>query len=373
MFKKWEEELQENAINSKVLCIAIFNKNHELVFANNGIKTLLQGIPSESILNPAIDKLFTLSKDETYNGIITIGSYSGINTSINARVYQKEGEILISGEIDAFAISKQNIFLSKLISENSNLQRQLIKEKKMLEITNKKLHELNNNQNILLGTAAHDLRNPIGTAFSFAELIFENSKNYTKDEIIDYIKIIKDSTNYSIELLNSLLDISAIKSGKIELKMQPQNYCKLIHSTIESNMIFARNKNININYYSEEKNCSILIDSVRINQVLNNLLSNAIKFSDRNSEIIVSVSKKGKYLKTDVKDKGQGIAENELQNLFKEFSTTSTKSTSGEKSTGLGLAIVKKVIDLHKGKIEVKSKLGKGSSFTFYLPLLNSD
>ncbi len=370
MLKYWTDELIEATNQSKVLCIAVFDKLHNLIYVNHGMKNLFHtDNAAENFNTPSLENIFALSKAGYSETLINIGNYDNINTTIYARVWQKNNQILIAGEIDATMISKTNISLSKLISENSNLQRSLIKEKKMLEIANKKLAQLNQDQNIILGTAAHDLRSPISTAFSLAELLTENSDIYSNDEIIQYLKIIKNTTELSINLLDSLLDFSAIESGKVDLNIKSDNYCKIIEQVIEANTIFAKNKNIEIAFKIEDNICNISLDKTRISQLLTNLLSNAIKYSYPHTQIIIKVNKTDKWIVTHVIDHGQGIKQDELKNLFKTFSKTSSKPTGGEKSTGLGLAIVKKIIDLHKGKIEVESTIKKGSTFTFYLPI----
>jgi hypothetical protein len=167
-----------------------------------------------------------------------------------------------------------------------------------------------------------------------------------------------------------LLDLSSIRTGKINLKIQRRNYSEIVKKCIKNNQAFAENKSIKIHFKpsSETQTCNIDIDPIRIEQVLNNLISNAIKYSNPNTEVLVKLSCTGNNIKTEVKDKGMGIAPDEAKKLFNPFQTTTNKSTGGEKSTGLGLAITKKVIDLHNGEINVESEKGKGSNFYFTIP-----
>jgi signal transduction histidine kinase len=104
---------------------------------------------------------------------------------------------------------------------------------------------------------------------------------------------------------------------------------------------------------------------------MNNLLSNAIKYSFPNTKIIIDISVQNDEIVTQIIDQGQGIPEKELSKLFRPFQTTSAKATANEKSTGLGLAIVKKIVEAHHGTIRVESTVGKGSTFTFTIPLIN--
>ena len=113
----------------------------------------------------------------------------------------------------------------------------------------------------------------------------------------------------------------------------------------------------------------VLFDANRVSQVFDNLMSNAIKFSPHGSKIYVKMYKKDQMIAVDVKDEGPGIPEEERSLLFGEFQQLSSQPTGGEKSTGLGLAIVKKTIEAHQGTITVKSETGKGSTFTFAVPI----
>jgi len=169
------------------------------------------------------------------------------------------------------------------------------------------------------------------------------------------------------------LDVSKIESGKVELKLETQDYLSFIKKQISLNQILARHKNITILLSTDRDSIIADFDNHYLSEAIDNLLSNAIKYSYNNSEILVKISlPDDRKILTEVIDKGQGIPEAEQQNLFSYFHTTSTRPTGGETSTGLGLAIVKRIITLHKGAIEVKSVIGQGSNFYFTLPIKNS-
>jgi signal transduction histidine kinase len=146
-------------------------------------------------------------------------------------------------------------------------------------------------------------------------------------------------------------------------------FTTLVQNNISLNRVLADKKDIELVYESNLEEFEISIDPVKIEQVLNNLISNAIKFSFPNTTIKVFVKKGINELLFGVKDTGQGIPATEINKLFIPFEKLSVKSTAGEKSTGLGLVIVKKIMEAHKGRVEVDSQQGKGSTFTCTLPL----
>jgi hypothetical protein len=142
-----------------------------------------------------------------------------------------------------------------------------------------------------------------------------------------------------------------------------------LKETINNNILTAQAKKIRIAGEIPSDLPELEIDERRINQVLDNFITNAIKFSSEDTKIIVKAEIIDDMVKISVIDQGQGIPDEEQVKLFSEFGKTSVRPTGGEKSTGLGLAIVKKIVAAHGGEVGVKSKVGKGSTFYFTLPL----
>ncbi len=256
-------------------------------------------------------------------------------------------------------------YILVIVDDHTELENQ----KEKLEEQNGSLKSLNEQKSKFLGIAAHDLRNPIGAINSFSKLLIESFDELSTDDKTEFLNLIKDSSQFSLQLLNDLLDISKIELGKLELDKTEVNIENIVINTIKINKIFAKKKKIKIDFISQIKNSSIKIDKSKIEQVLHNLLSNAIKYSNPETKIAVSITEKNMFLQIAVNDQGVGIPEEEVKNLFKEFGTTSAKTTANESSTGLGLAIAKKIVLGHGGKIMANSKLGEGSEFLFTLPL----
>lgn len=254
--------------------------------------------------------------------------------------------------------------------EQSNRELNLIYQE--LREKNEHLSKLNEEKNNLLGMAAHDLRNPLGVILGYTNLLIEQLTDKLDAKSLTKLNHIKNSSSHMLSIINDLLDISAIESGKVKLNLAKEDIVSLVKNTVELNQELAENKNIQLIFSLPETNFSVVCDKDKIEQVITNLLTNAIKYSNPNTIVQVSVntsneeSVPGVLIK--VKDQGQGIPPSEESRLFQTFSKTSIKSTSGEKSTGLGLAIAKKIVDAHQGKIWVESKSGAGSSFYVFLP-----
>jgi hypothetical protein len=229
------------------------------------------------------------------------------------------------------------------------------------------LVELNELKNKFLGMAAHDLRNPLSVLKGYLGLLMSGKLENTM--ATDIMQRMDKSCQTMLNLINDLLDISAIESGHLNLQLEPVNLYEYLSECHSSNSMLAKPKSIDFNIDLMPNLPSVMLDKERINQVINNLITNAIKFSFPETVITMKAEQKGDEIIISVADQGQGIPETEISQIFSEFNQTSTRPTAGEKSTGLGLAIVKRMVEAHQGQIWVESELGKGSTFSFTLPI----
>ena len=235
---------------------------------------------------------------------------------------------------------------------------------------NAQLVELNDLKNQLLGMAAHDLRNPltvVNTASSF--LLDDSSRLLSAVQKHDFIRRINTNGEFMLKLINDLLDVAKIESGRLDLELATGDVCDLIEENLTMNRMLAEKKGIRLDFVPGCGMPQSRFDRGKVEQVLNNLISNALKFSEPGTAVKVQASRIGDSVVVSVRDHGQGIPADELDKLFKPFGKTTVRSTAGEKSTGLGLAICRKIVEGHGGRIWAESELGKGSTFSFSLPV----
>lgn len=279
-----------------------------------------------------------------------------------------ELELALEEAFDKYELITKNRRLMKDL-ENANLQleEKVVARTKELEYANEKLQNLNIEKNKYVGMVAHDLRNPIGVAQSFSELLLSDFDSFSKEDKVNFLGIIHERCSFAINLIGGFLDVSKIEAGIFELNAKKHNYIEFIKEVVERNALLAKNKSQEIYFKTELTEIELIFDKDKLEQVLTNLLSNAVKYSNSGARIGVEVYKNDDKIITQVIDNGQGIPKDEIPHLFNPYLTASVKSTAGEKSTGLGLAIVKKIIDAHHGEISVKSKTGEGSVFTIFL------
>jgi signal transduction histidine kinase len=365
----FSDEIVEVALHTKAMVMMLFDKDtKQLLFANNAAFQLDDNLTVQSILQPNFDS-FVMKQGESvvYHGFLTVGNVLKMTSTIEARVIKKENYILVLGDLDVPNLLEQNARLSSLNQEVNNLQRELIKEKMLLQRTKDKLEVLNTEKDHFMGVAAHDLRNPIGAASSFADLLILGRTGYSEEKIDEFLTIIKERCHYSLNLLDDLLDISRINSQSTDLKLIRTGYKELINKCVESQMPFIEQKNMNVTIQYRSEISQVLIDEMKIMQLINNLISNAVKYSHVNSDVQIIVTETDNMLNTKVVDFGLGIEEKYVENLFEPFTVTNNEATGGESSTGLGLAICKRIVESHKGQIGVESVSGKGSTFWFTL------
>lgn len=266
-------------------------------------------------------------------------------------------------------VSKNKQLMESLQVANATLEEKVKKRTEELQLANSKLINLNEEKNQYIGIVAHDLRNPIGAAHSFSSLLMDDFDNIGRNEKLNYIGIINQRCDFALNLMVDILDVSKIEAGIFHLNLKEENYIEFVKGIIAQNEILAKNKSQHFEFRPSKESIFLPFDKDKMEQVFNNLLSNSIKYSYPGSTTYIEIAIENKSVKTKIIDQGQGISQEEIQNVFQAYQTTSTKSTGNEKSTGLGLAIVKKIVETHGGTITAESEIGKGSVFTFKLPI----
>jgi len=255
----------------------------------------------------------------------------------------------------------------RLKKQNLQLMKDLAQKNRELEHSNQELMALNLQKNKFLGIAAHDLRGPIGGIMGLSDVLLEQTMGRLSEDQMQFVTMIRSVSKGMLDLLDDLLDVSVIESGKLEIQPIKDNLRTLVESRIAISRFAADKKQIRI-HADIPPIPPFPFDAKRIAQVFDNYMSNAIKFSPLHSNIYVTMAEEGNMIRVSVRDEGPGISEQDQSKLFGEFQKLSARPTGGETSTGLGLAIVKKIIEAHSGKIEVQSKSGQGATFSFLIP-----
>ena len=249
----------------------------------------------------------------------------------------------------------------------SNPSRKINVLYKALEKKNEELKKLDQLKNDFISTVSHELRTPLSISREGISLLLDHIPGEINKKQEQILTTAKDNIDRLARIINDLLDISKIESGRVELKRSLVNFSSLIKHVAYSFELKVRNKGLRLKAVFPEDPIEIFVDSDKIIQVLTNLVGNALKFTEKGS-IEIMAEENESALKCSVSDTGVGIAKEYIPKVFEKFQQFGRTAGAGEKGTGLGLAIAKKIVEMHNGKIEMESEVGKGTKFTFSLP-----
>jgi len=258
-------------------------------------------------------------------------------------------------------------YKKELLNVN-DLEEKIIELSLQLKQKNNEIDFLMESNHTLFSKLAHNLKNPIGSVYSFSELLLENPEDWTQEKLNKYLEIINNSAKFSIDTLNSFTKYTMLFSNKVSLAFDEVNIEELLNEVI--NKIERENitKKLNFQKKLPRESVIIIVDKEEIKLALYNLIKNAVQFSKSDYRINITVEQSSE-ITIRIQNFGIGISNENLKEIFKPFYVVDTYTKDREKCIGLGLPIVKKIIELHKGEIEINSELKQGTTVQIKLPL----
>ena len=269
--------------------------------------------------------------------------------------------IFISGILAMYRYRRK---LNLVLSQKT---RQLEHANKELTISEKTLQKENATKDKFFSIIAHDLRNPFNALLGFSEMLNQNYKELSREQIYTYIDIINKSATNLYKLLENLLEWSKSQTGNIQYKPEKFQLKDIAETGINTVKVNAERKNINIKTDISSR-LTAFADKNIISTVIRNLVNNAVKFTHHNGEISISARETEQYIELSVSDNGIGIETAEQKKLFNINYNVTTVGTSDERGTGLGLILCKEFVEKCGGELWLESEAGKGSKFTFTIP-----
>lgn len=243
--------------------------------------------------------------------------------------------------------------------------------------TNQKLKVLDRLKDEFVSLASHELRTPMTAIKSYLWLFLEDNKLRLDDQQRMYVERAYLSTDRLINLVNDMLNVSRIESGRLIINKKPCDIVQIIQEVVNEVIPTVTEQKKNLIFEKPQSQLSLIFgDSEKIKQVITNLVGNSIKFTPDGGKISLSAKQTGDIVTVSIKDNGKGISPQDMSKLFKKFGIVGTTSvlTHGAQSTGLGLYICKSIIQLHNGTIWVESEgIDKGSVFSFTIPVAKAD
>jgi signal transduction histidine kinase len=269
--------------------------------------------------------------------------------------------------------------LGELEEKREELERlngQLIASNAELNEANARLRELAEMREEFLALTTHDLRSPLTVISGVISFLTSGRLGELSPEQKNMVAMMERNTQNLIELVNDLLDAAKLESGSLQLELADVDLASLINEICEPFAQLAREKGLALTQEAVPAGLPpcVRADRAKLRRVIVNLLSNALKFTPRGGRVSVRVEPAGeREVRIAVADTGVGIAADDLPLLFDKYEQARHRATRGEKGTGLGLYITRQLVELHGGQIQVESEVGRGSTFSFTLPVAGND
>ena len=363
--KRADEALQESEAKNRALLDAI----PDMMFRINKDCTILDF--------KAAKNLDPLAPDEFLN--------IKLNEFLPAKVAQQAvyftGQTLQTGETQIFEFQleekgKLNVYEARFVVSGQDEVLAIVrditerKQAEILRLENEQLVYANKAKSEFLATVSHELRTPLTSIIGFSLLLKEKKHGELNEKQESYVDNILTGSSHLRHLISDILDTTKIEAGKLELTIGKIPVPEVLNETINLIKENAEAHNVILKSEIDPQLDVIEGDQRRLKQILLNLLNNAVKFSKKEGGTVTLTAKKeGDMAQFSVSDSGIGIREDDMGKLFNMFQQVDTGNTRRYGGTGLGLAISKQLVELHGGRIIVESEYGKGSTFTFLLPI----
>jgi signal transduction histidine kinase len=232
----------------------------------------------------------------------------------------------------------------------------------------RELEAANRHKDEFLASMSHELRTPLNAVIGFSEVLLERMFGELNDKQEEYLGDILASGRHLLSLINDILDLAKIEAGRMELDLEDFDLAQAIDNAVVLVRERATRKGLVLETALAPALGEVRADQRKIKQVLLNLLSNAVKFTPEGGRVEVRAARADDHVEVSVSDTGIGIAVEDQETVFEEFRQVGTDYAKKHEGTGLGLTLSRKFVELHGGRIAVKSRLGEGSTFTFTLP-----
>jgi signal transduction histidine kinase/CheY-like chemotaxis protein len=363
--QEFEGEFGAVLINPKIKFISNLLSTKSIEFATVlGTFNPNEIVTIPMIINHEVKVIVTLATIYSYDDFSKV-LLNKIHIPFNSRI---EGVL---------GYSKLMIFSNVLENQNKELEiqkielasqsKELTEQNRELETQKKELDEANKLKTIFLSNMSHELRTPLNSVIALSGVLNRKLKTQISEEDYSYIEVIQRNGKNLLSLINDILDISKIESGKENIEITNFDIYDSITEVVDLFQSQINEKKIQLILPERTEMNPISSDFKKVNQILQNLIGNAIKFTDQGF-VKINIFKSLDYFKISIIDTGIGIKSEDLDHIFDEFRQADVTISRKYGGTGLGLAIVKKYVKLLGGNVKVESELGKGSTFEFELP-----
>jgi len=396
IFSRLEQALVTNLDFDKNL-ILIYNQQQKLQtqvalgFEQERVPYVLSELENDTSL------MASLQEGQTFSSVNspkprreTLGALFGAEHFILTPIISQKGilgTVMVGNQSNAAAITQGDEELISILAsqigqalENARLFEQVFRSRQILEAkiqdrTNELQSALKNVQDVsktkseFISAVSHELRTPLTSIKGYASILMAGKLGNVPDEVKARLSKINSHSDNLVKLINDLLDISRIESGRVEMKLSKCNLASMVESVHDLLTPQLKDKGIHWVMQIDPAVPELMLDSSQAERIFINLINNAIKFTPANGTIAVRAHLNDNIVTVEVSDTGIGISENDLARLFSEFYRVDNQINQNVKGTGLGLSLAKKIVEAHKGRVWVTSKVNEGTTFHFTLPV----
>jgi PAS domain S-box-containing protein len=398
-----EEALQESEEKYRTLVenatdfIYMIDTDDRILPLNQSAVRLL-GKEPEQVIGKKIFDIFPQEMATQFSKDLRLTSKTGKTIMADAKLSVAGREIWASTSLNPIRNDKNEVVavmgVTRDITEQKWMEGELQEKNEQLDAQNEELRlqteelmaqqqeliesteeaaRANQLKSEFLANMSHELRTPLNVIIGFSQLIRDEVPGKINQEQKQCLDDVLESSQHLLNLINEVLDLSKIEAGRTELKLENVALAELIIPLTRSMMPLLRPKKQSLVVEIEEGLPPVHADKGKLGQVLRNLLSNSSKFTPDGGKLKIEATSHDSWCRLSVIDNGIGIKKEDKERIFEPFCQLEYTPSNGKSGTGLGLAVVKQIIEKHGGQIWVKSEYGKGSQFTFNLPLATND
>ncbi len=343
--------------------IGIVDTQEKFIFSNSAAE-MIMGVGKGRLTGRSLSEFMSrneFQKVQKQSGLRKKGVKSTYELQVNTSKGRRILLVTVTPQYDDKGVFRGTFGIFRDITDRKKAERDLRKNAI-------KLRELNATKDKFFSIIAHDLKNPVNAIVGFTDLLLKNYKNYDSKKTEKFLYITHESAKQAYTLLENLLLWSQSQSKRIPYNPIVLDIAGAVDENIRFTEYYASKKKIRI-ISSVQKESFVFGDVNMINTIIRNLLTNAIKYTNSGGEIKLSAISLNGRIDISVADNGVGITKKTMDNLFRIDSSATRPGTENEKGTGLGLILCKEFVEKHGGRIHVESEPGKGSTFSFSLPV----
>jgi len=356
------ETAKSQAILESIADGVLVADSYSRIILGNRPASVILDIPRQRLIGKSVNELLGLYGHSGDSWINTIEKWAQNSDAVEELAFLAD-ELTIEDKVVSVHLSP--VMAGKQFFGTVSIFRDITKEVEVDKLKSE-----------FVSTVSHELRTPMTSIKGYADLILMGAAGPLTPPQQRYLKVIKNNADRLHMLVNDLLNISRIETGKTTLDLRPLDIPQVLEQVVEGHLrgrIQHEQKQLHVTTSIEPSLPLVNADHARVTQILTNLIDNAFNYTPEYGHIYLQVTKNGDYVNVSVRDSGIGISRENQAKIFDRFFRAEDENVQAVPGTGLGLAIVRSLIEMHGGELKVESKLGEGSTFTFNLPVVVED